>query len=94
MNTTTVAGDNQGALKILREPKQSQKMPKHVDVRYLFVREKVAESGIQLVYVQTDQMIADILTKPFAAQRFMQLRAMIMPSPTTASTNNIMTRQQ
>ena len=66
--------DNQGAIKILAEPRQTQKLPKHIDTRYLFVRESVSTSGIPIVYLNTDEMLADILTKPLPAPRFQILR--------------------
>ena len=70
-----VYGDNQGAIKLLSEPKQTQKLPKHIDVRYLFVRESIATSGIPILYMNTTDMIADILTKSLPAPRFAMLRS-------------------
>ena len=36
---------------------------KHIDIRYHFVRELVENMQISMVYIETKQMIADLLTK-------------------------------
>ena len=36
---------------------------KHIDIRYHFVRELVENMQISVVYIETKQMIADLLTK-------------------------------
>lgn len=45
---------------------------KHIDIRYHFVRE-VQNGAIVLKYVATDEMLADILTKPLPKHRFDRL---------------------
>jgi hypothetical protein len=35
----------------------------HIDIKYLFVREKVVESHICVVHTPTEHMLADLLTK-------------------------------
>ena len=36
---------------------------KHIDIRYHFVRELAENMQIPVVYIETKQMIADLLTK-------------------------------
>jgi len=43
---------------------------KHINLRYHFVREGVQNAAIVLRYVATDEMIADIFTKPLPKHRF------------------------
>ena len=43
---------------------------KHVDILYHFVREYVQEKRISIVYISTDEMIADIFTKPLGRVKF------------------------
>ena len=43
---------------------------KHIDTRYHFLRKGVQNEAIVLKYVATDEMIADILTKPLPKNRF------------------------
>ena len=47
---------------------------KHIDIKFHYVREALEDGIINLIYCPTEQMIADILTKPLTRQRFETLR--------------------
>ena len=46
---------------------------KHIDIRYHFIREGIQNGAIDLKYVTTSEMVADILTKPLPKHRFEKL---------------------
>ena len=48
---------------------------KHIDVKYHYIREKVNENKIFLQYCNTNDMLADILTKGLAKQKFENFRS-------------------
>jgi hypothetical protein len=54
------------------------KRSKHIDQRYHYIRELVADNRIRLEYIPTDQNIADMFTKPLASDRFVKLRDQFM----------------
>jgi hypothetical protein len=58
----TLFVDNQGALQLAKNPKFHERT-KHIAVRYHFVRDACERDLIQLRYLPTNEMIADILTK-------------------------------
>ena len=58
----TLYCDNQGALALSKKPVNHSRT-KHVTTRYHFVREAVDTNEINLQYLQTNNMLADILTK-------------------------------
>jgi len=60
--TTVIYGDNQAAIKLLKNPISSLRS-KHIDVIYHFAREHLISKEIEFVYISTDVMIADVLTK-------------------------------
>lgn len=66
--------DNQGAIALAKNP-VGHKRTKHIDIKHHFIREVVQRGTIALEYCPTNQMVADILTKPLAKQRFEELRA-------------------
>ena len=68
---TVLLGDNQGALSLARNPLHSAQS-KHIDVLYHFVRERVAMGELSVEYVSTAEMVADLLTKPLPAPRFVR----------------------
>ena len=71
---TVLYGDNQGAQALVRNAMHSQQS-KHIDVLYHFVRERVAMGELEIRYVPTAEMLADILTKPLGAVKFVGFRA-------------------
>jgi hypothetical protein len=62
LDAVTLFGDNQGAISLARNTVFHYRT-KHIDVQYHFIRERVADGTIDLQYLATDQMVADILTK-------------------------------
>jgi hypothetical protein len=65
---TTIFGDNQGALALAENP-EFHARTKHIDVSTHYVRELVEDQIVKLEYKQTDEMLADCLTKPLKAAR-------------------------
>jgi hypothetical protein len=60
--------DNQSAIKLAENPVQHQRS-KHIDIRYFRIREEIRAGHISVLYVPTDENIADLLTKaPTLAQ--------------------------
>ena len=70
-NITTVdmRSDSQGAIKLAHNPVVSQRS-KHIDVVYHFLREKLNNNDISLLYCQTDYMLADMFTKIVPTKKF------------------------
>ncbi len=62
VSTVTIQADNQGAIKLLKNPITSLRS-KHIDVIYHFARERVMRKEVEFKYVKTELMIADNLTK-------------------------------
>ena len=65
--------DNQGSIALAKNP-EFHKRTKHIDIRYHFVREKVAEGTLVLEYCSTKDMKADLMTRPVPAVQFQHLR--------------------
>ena len=61
-----VGCDNNGALALLHNPVESTRS-KHIDVHYHLVRNRVALCEVQFSRVPTEDMVADVLTKPLPA---------------------------
>ena len=50
----------------------------HIDLQYHFVRAKVKDGDVKLVFCPTEDMVADLLTKYLSTKRFQKLRDMMV----------------
>jgi len=64
--------DSQSAIQMARNPVSSQRT-RHINIRYHYIREQVILGNITIVYLQTDEMLADIFTKPLAKIKFKEM---------------------
>ena len=65
--------DNQGAICVAKNTTSSRRT-KHIDIRYHFVRDQTLKGTISFEYCPTEEMHADILTKPLARVKFEKFR--------------------
>jgi len=65
--------DNQSAIKLASTTKNHERS-KHIAVKYHFIREKVESDEINLRYVETQLMVADVFTKALGRQKFEYFR--------------------
>ena len=70
---TPLVSDNQGGIFLAINPAHDRRL-KHVDIRYHFIREYVEGKRVTIVYISTNDMIADILTKPLGRVKFEYFR--------------------
>lgn len=70
---TVIFNDNQSCLRILTDDKFSFRT-KHMDIKYKFTKELVKNNIIICEYCPTEDMIADILTKPLPISKHEFLR--------------------
>jgi hypothetical protein len=50
---------------------------KHIDTRFHFIRDLIKDNVIEIKYLPTDHMIADILTKALPRVKFEGLRVLL-----------------
>ena len=67
--TLLLRSDNTGAIEMARDPKFHART-KHIDIRYHFIREVVADEKIELDYIPGEENPADIFTKPLTRSTF------------------------
>ena len=67
----TVYCDNQSAISLARNPVQHQRS-KHIDIKYHLERSEVQKNVLHLMYLPTDQNLADMFTKPVSKAKLQQ----------------------
>mmetsp|Transcript_8298 Transcript_8298/g.15251 ORF Transcript_8298/g.15251 Transcript_8298/m.15251 type:complete len:129 (-) Transcript_8298:82-468(-) len=74
---TRIFTDSQSAIALLKRTSQGQRS-KHVDVRIHKIRELIKENIVELKYLRTDIMPADLLTKNLRGPAFTRHRSTLM----------------
>lgn len=80
LEPTTVYQDNMSVLQLLSGPRHQRQRTKHLHVRYFFVRDRVDMKQLNLCYMPTRQMLADVMTKPVTGALFQELTAKLFAS--------------
>lgn len=65
--------DNNGCISIANNP-TNHKRSKHINIKYHFSREQIEKGEVKLMYLSTDNQIADVLTKPLPKAKFEEFR--------------------
>lgn len=75
--------DNQSAMCIMKRNVVC-KRSKHFDVRYHYLKEKVENKSLKVIYCPTVVQIADLLTKALVGERFKSHRDSLLHSTSRA----------
>ena len=76
LRSTTIYCDNQSCIKLSENPVFHDRS-KHIEIRYHFIRDWVQRGAVRLVYVSTDDQVADILTKSLPKGKHVRFRGMM-----------------
>jgi hypothetical protein len=75
-DTMVIHCDNTNAINISKNPVRHSRT-KHIDIRHHFIRDLVESREVALIFIPTENQLADILTKPLDGSRFESLRKAI-----------------
>ena len=70
--------DNQAAIKLEENGKKSSNRTKHISIRNFWIKDQIKLGKIEVRYLNTTEMIADLLTKPVQGELFYKLRKLLM----------------
>jgi hypothetical protein len=71
---TLIFCDNQSSIKMIKNHGEHA-ATKHIDIRFLWIKEKIDNKTVKVEYLNTKNQIADILTKGVPRESFNRLRA-------------------
>lgn len=72
----TVMEDNQSCIQFVSSDRRSRRS-KHIEVKQHFVRQLCEEGTMKLQYCPTEDMVADVLTKPVGAVKMQKFASMM-----------------
>lgn len=64
--------DNRGCIDLSKNP-EFHARSKHIDIKHHYIRELVQKKEIELKYCRTEEMVADVMTKPLGRQAHRKL---------------------
>ena len=73
LKPTVLQCDNQSSIKLAHNPIYHART-KHIEIQHHFVREKILEKEIDLIYCKTIDNVADIFTKALGKMSFEECR--------------------
>jgi hypothetical protein len=72
----SIREDNEAVIKLIKNP-SAHGRTKHFDIRYKFVRERIDTGEISVEQCKTEDMVADIFTKPLGPILFNRFRSQL-----------------
>ena len=81
ISPATVYQDNLSTIHLNKNGRSNSERTRHIDIRYFFIADRIERGEIQVLYKPTQEMIADIMTKPLTGNLFRKLRDLILNSP-------------
>ena len=72
----TIMCDNSSTIKLSKNPVMNRRN-KHIDVRFHFLRNLTKEGTIALCHCESQDQVADIMTKPLKLDVFLTLRKLL-----------------
>jgi hypothetical protein len=79
---TIIYVDNQSAIKI-SENDSAHDRTKHIAIRHYYIRDCIDDGSVKLVWVRSEDQLADILTKPLTPATFTSIRDRLIQSTNT-----------
>jgi hypothetical protein len=76
-----IYGDNQGSVTLAGNADIMNARTKHIGLRYHLIKDEIGKETIKLEWVQSENQLADILTKPLVVAVFNRIRNELMHIP-------------
>ena len=71
--TPELMQDNMSTIKLAEKGRSTSDRTRHIKIRYYFVNQFLENGEMKIKYCPTDEMVADILTKPLQGEKFITL---------------------
>ena len=80
-STIIIGVDNKCSMHLLEQGTGSFKRAKHIKVRYFWLKDLIDEEEIELQYIPSEELVADLLTKAITGAKFKYLRGKLLGAP-------------
>ena len=87
VRAATVYQDNKSTICLAEKGRSTSERTRHINIRYFFIKDRIASGEVKVEYLPTERMVADILTKPLQGELFRRLRDALLtgadPAPSS-----------
>jgi hypothetical protein len=73
----TLYQDNQSCMTLIKKGKSRSERTRHMNIRQFWIAERVSNGEVKVEYLPTEDMLANILTKPVQGSQFVKERKML-----------------
>jgi hypothetical protein len=70
--------DNQSTMALLKRGSAASSRSRHINIRYFWLKDRVELGELEVIYMPTEDMVSDLLTKPLQGEQFRKLRAQLL----------------
>ena len=70
--------DNKSTIQLINNGRSNSERTRHIDIRYFFLHDRIKEREITICYKSTNEMLADMLTKPLQGEQFRAFRNQLL----------------
>jgi hypothetical protein len=71
--------DNQSAIRMEKNGRASAgQKSRHINIRYFFIKDRILDGDMEVIYCPTELMLADFYTKPLQGSLFKKFRSVIL----------------
>ena len=74
----TLLQDNKSTIRMIEKGRPTSERTRHIAIRFFFVKDRVDSGEIKVEYCPTEDLTADVLTKPLVGNRFYKLREALL----------------
>ena len=78
INQVIIGQDNQSSIHLINRGRPASLRTRHINIRYFFLKDLIDRGEVLIKYIPTNDMIADILTKPLQGHQFLALRKKLL----------------
>jgi hypothetical protein len=70
INQVKLYEDNESTIRLIQNGRSTSARTRHIDIRYFFIKDRINNDDINLTYLPTNKMRADLMTKPLQGHLF------------------------
>jgi hypothetical protein len=81
ISSVVIKQDNQSTIALIEKGRSTSEKTRHVNIRYFWIKDRIDNGNLKVEYQATEDMVADVLTKPLQGDKFVILRNKLLNWP-------------